>query len=99
MTAAPQPATAGGHTPVLLHEVLEALAPRDGAIYVDGTFGSGGTTGALLEAADCRVWGIDRDPEAVARGQAMAGGYPGRLEIIEGRFGEMDRLVADHYEG
>ena len=94
MTAAPQPATAGGHTPVLLHEVLEALAPRDGAIYVDGTFGSGGTTGALLEAADCRVWGIDRDPEAVARGQAMAGAYPGRLEIIEGRFGEMDRLVA-----
>ena len=47
---------------------LAALAPRDGAIYVDGTFGAGGYSAALLGAARCRVFGIDRDPDAVRRG-------------------------------
>ncbi len=94
MTARPA-TTAGGHTPVMLREVLEVLAPRKGAIYVDGTFGAGGYSRALLDAADCTVWGIDRDPQAVARGEALARRYPGRLNLIEGRFGEMDRLVAD----
>ena len=87
--------TAGGHTPVMLREVLEILAPRKGAIYVDATFGAGGYSRALLDAADCTVWGIDRDPRAVAQGEALARRYPGRLNLIEGRFGEMDRLVAD----
>ena len=50
------------HRPVLLAEVLRLLAPRDGGIYVDGTFGAGGYSRAILESADCRVWGIDRDP-------------------------------------
>ncbi len=85
----------GGHIPVMLEEVLEALAPRDGAIYVDGTFGAGGVSSALLDAADCRVWGIDRDPEAIARGALMAKRYDGRLTVVEGRFGEMDRLVGE----
>jgi 16S rRNA (cytosine1402-N4)-methyltransferase len=93
MTATPNAAAAAEHTPVMLRELLEALAPRDGAIYVDGTFGAGGTSGALLDAADCRVWGIDRDPDAVARGKAMAERYAGRLEVVEGRFGDMDRLI------
>ena len=53
------------HRPVLLTEVIEALAPRDGAIYVDGTFGAGGYSRALLEAAHCTVFAIDRDPDAV----------------------------------
>ena len=59
--------------PVLLDEVVAALAPRDGAIYVDGTFGAGGYSAALLAAARCRVFGIDRDPEAVRRGAALGG--------------------------
>ena len=84
---------AGGHTPVMLHEVLEALAPRDGAIYIDGTFGAGNYAKAILDAADCRVWGIDRDHAAVARAQAMARGYGGRLTVIQGRFGAMDRTL------
>jgi len=58
----------GGHVPVLLGEVLEILAPRDGGIYVDGTFGAGGYSRALLEAARCTVWGIDRDRSAAAHG-------------------------------
>ena len=82
------------HTPVMLAEVLEALSPRHGAIYVDGTFGAGGYARALLDAADCRVWAIDRDPEAAARGAALAARYSGRLAVLCGRFGEMDRLLA-----
>ncbi|MGF1593616.1 MAG: 16S rRNA (cytosine(1402)-N(4))-methyltransferase RsmH [Kiloniellaceae bacterium] len=84
-----------GHRPVLLKEVLEALAPRDGAIYVDGTFGAGGYSRAILDAADCTVWGIDRDKAAVARGRALAEAFPGRLQVIEGCFGEMASLLAD----
>ena len=71
-----------------------ALAPRDGAVYVDGTFGAGGYSAALLAAARCRVVGIDRDPDALRRGAALAAAHPGRLTLIEGRFGDMERLVA-----
>jgi 16S rRNA (cytosine1402-N4)-methyltransferase len=74
--------------------VLEALAPRRDAIYVDGTFGAGGYAAAMLDAAACRVFGIDRDPDAVARATALAARYDGRLTVIAGRFGEMDRLLA-----
>jgi 16S rRNA (cytosine1402-N4)-methyltransferase len=81
------------HTPVLLDEVLQALAPRDGGIYVDGTFGAGGYSRAILEAADCAVWGIDRDPDAVALGAALADRYKGRLTVIGGRFGDMKALL------
>ncbi len=88
-------AVQGTHTPVMLKEVLDALSPRDGGIYVDGTFGGGGYSRAVLDAADCTVWGIDRDPEAVARGAELSKEYPNRLNVIDGRFGDMDRLLAD----
>ncbi len=82
------------HRPVLLAEVLAALAPADGEIHVDGTFGAGGYSLALLGAASCRVVAIDRDPEAAARGRALAGQWDGRLEVVEGRFGDMAALLA-----
>jgi 16S rRNA (cytosine1402-N4)-methyltransferase len=88
-----------GHRPVLLAEVLAALAPRDGATYVDGTFGGGGYSTALLAAARCRVFGIDRDPDAVRRGNSLAAEHDGRLTVIEGRFGDMERLVAPFAPG
>src|SRR5439155_25183821 len=80
------------HLPVLLDAVLAALMPVDGAVYVDGTFGAGGYSTALLRAAQCRVLGIDRDPAAVRGGAALAARHPGRLRVIEGRFGDMARL-------
>ncbi|PIW25849.1 MAG: 16S rRNA (cytosine(1402)-N(4))-methyltransferase [Rhodospirillales bacterium CG15_BIG_FIL_POST_REV_8_21_14_020_66_15] len=82
------------HSPVMLAEVLEALAPRDGGIYVDATFGAGGYTRALLEAADCTVWGIDRDPLAQSIGADMGRAYAGRLTVLAGRFGDMKELLA-----
>lgn len=85
---------AGGHVPVLLSEVVALLAPRDDGIYVDGTFGEGGHSQALLEAARCTVWGIDRDPDAIARGEQMAGAFGGRLRVLAGSFGEMAGLLA-----
>jgi 16S rRNA (cytosine1402-N4)-methyltransferase len=88
------PAGSGGHLPVLLERVIEALAPQDGAVYVDGTFGAGGYSQALLAAAHCRVFGIDRDPEAVRRGRDLAEVHKGRLQILEGRFGDMVQLLA-----
>lgn len=85
-----------GHAPVMLAEVLETLAPRDGAVYVDSTLGAGGYSRGLLEAAECRVCAIDRDPAAIARGAALAESFPGRLTLIQGRFGEMEQLLAPH---
>lgn len=82
------------HSPVMLNEVIAALNPRDGAIYVDGTFGGGGYSRALLEAAQCRVWGIDRDPDARARGDRLAAEFGGRLTMLTGCFGDMATLLA-----
>jgi 16S rRNA (cytosine1402-N4)-methyltransferase len=88
-----------GHAPVLLDAVLAILAPREGAVYVDATFGTGGYSMALLAVAHCRVFGIDRDPEAARRGRLLAAHYGGALTIIEGRFGEMARLIAPFAPG
>ncbi len=82
-----------GHIPVMLNEVLEMLSPRDGARYVDGTFGGGGYASAILEAADCQVLGIDRDPDAIARGQALVERFGGRLTLVQGEFSRMDEFT------
>ena len=81
------------HTPVLLREVVTALAPTDGGTYLDATFGNGGYTTAILEAAACAVIAIDRDPDAIARGADLADTYKGRLTLHEGVFSEMQSLA------
>lgn len=83
-----------GHEPVMIDEVLAALQPHDGGRYVDGTFGAGGYTSAILEAADCRVWAIDRDPDAVSGAADLIEKYAGRLTVIEGRFGDMAEILS-----
>ena len=96
MSAALDFASKPGHAPVMLREVLAALSPRDGGHYVDGTFGGGGYTGAILGAAACDVWAVDRDPDAIRRGAALAGTAGGRLHLIEGRFGDLGSLATEH---
>ncbi|MBV9554127.1 MAG: 16S rRNA (cytosine(1402)-N(4))-methyltransferase RsmH [Alphaproteobacteria bacterium] len=87
------------HVPVLVDAILQALAPRDDATYIDATFGAGGYSEAILGAARCRVFGIDRDPEAVARGAALAQKYGGRLILVAGPFGNMERLIEPFQPG
>jgi len=88
--------TTEGHVPVMLAEVLATLGPQDGATYLDATFGGGGYARAILEAAPgCTVFAIDRDPDAIARGAALAQAFAGRLHLVEGRFGDMLSLLRD----
>ena len=77
----------------MLAEMVSALAPRDGGVYLDATFGGGGYTRAILEAADCHVLAIDRDPEAIGRGRQLAQGEP-RMTMLAGRFSAMAELAA-----
>lgn len=81
------------HIPVLLAEVLEALAPIAGERFIDATFGAGGYTRAILEAADCKVLALDRDPNAIAAGAALVAEMAGRLRLVETPFGELAEVA------
>jgi 16S rRNA (cytosine1402-N4)-methyltransferase len=85
-----------GHIPVMLEEVLATLRPRPGATYLDATFGGGGYAAAILGATDCTLWALDRDPDAIARGAALAAAHPGRLHLLHARFGDMVESLAAH---
>jgi len=89
-----------GHAPVMLAEVLAELAPRSQGRYLDGTFGGGGYARAILATADCQLWGIDRDPDAITRGHEqsdtlLAREGRRRLHLLPGTFGEMATLAED----
>lgn len=79
----------------MLDEVLDTLGPRDGGLYVDGTFGAGGYSRGILERADCRVVAIDRDPDALALGASLAEEFGSRLTLLEGRFSQMVELAGN----
>lgn len=81
------------HIPVLMTEMLSALSPRDGEVYVDATFGGGGYSRAILEAANCQVVAFDRDPEAIERGKVLAKAFPKRFQIKQGRFSQLKDLL------
>jgi 16S rRNA (cytosine1402-N4)-methyltransferase len=90
------PGAAGGlarHIPVLAPRVVEFLAPRDGSLIIDGTFGAGGYTRALLAAAQCRVIGIDRDQSAIALGADLVEEAGGRLSLVEDPFSALAAAV------
>ncbi len=94
-------ATGGGpvrHIPVLLDEVIDALRPAAGQTIIDGTFGAGGYSRALLDAG-ASVIGIDRDPHAIAAGRQMERAGAGRLTLVEGRFSELDRCSDEPVDG
>lgn len=82
------------HVPVLLAEVLAALAPLNGAQVVDGTFGAGGYSRAMLDAG-ASVIGVDRDPTVHAFVDALRSDFPDSLDFVAGRFSQMDELVSD----
>ncbi len=82
-----------GHNPVLLNEMLEAIAPKDGEVYIDGTFGGGGYTKAILQAADCTVLGIDQDPDAAKRAEQPPFKDNPKFHFLAGRFSQMGALA------
>lgn len=81
------------HIPVLLHEVIAAIAPADDEVYVDCTLGGGGHTEALLEAADCRVIGLDRDPVALASAGERLQPFGKRFTPMRSAFSELPRVL------
>ena len=89
------------HIPVLLQEVVETLNPKDGGVYIDATFGGGGYTRALLETKNCKVIGIDRDPDAAIRAKSFRDEFKDRFEFISGVFSELDTLLPQNqtYDG
>jgi 16S rRNA (cytosine1402-N4)-methyltransferase len=87
------------HIPVMLEEVLLAIAPLQGQVMIDATFGAGGYTKAMLDAG-AKVLAIDRDPDAVAAGSQMVDDYGGRLILQQGRFSNLDALArSSGFEG
>ena len=85
-------AVAGGlarHIPVLGRPAVEFLAVRAGGVYIDATFGAGGYSRAILDTADCRVIGLDRDQSAIARGADLVQAAGGRLVLVEDTFSNL----------
>jgi 16S rRNA (cytosine1402-N4)-methyltransferase len=83
------------HVPVMLAEVLAQLRPRADETYVDGTFGAGGYTSAILDSVPCQVVALDRDPSAFAAGQALVAKYQGRLKLVQRSFSEVVEALQD----
>ncbi len=83
------------HIPVLLDEVIAALAVQPGETHVDGTFGAGGYTRAILAAGAGRVYAFDRDPDAIAAGRTLEAESDGRLILVGERFSRMVEALAE----
>ncbi len=82
------------HLPVMAEEALAWLDLGAGEVLLDGTFGRGGHSRLALERSACRVLALDRDPEAIAAGQALSAEFGERLTLRHGRFGDMERHAA-----
>lgn len=82
------------HIPVLGPEAIALLAPREGGVYVDATFGAGGYSRAILEVPGTRLIAIDRDRSAIAGGAELLGRSAGRLTLVEDRFSNLAEVCA-----
>ena len=87
------------HIPVMLQEVLQNLKPQKGEVYVDATFGNGGYTKAILDAAECKVIALDRDPTVRISANEMKNMYGERFEFRAGQFGDFIDLVPEKING
>lgn len=87
------------HYPVMLNEVICALSPKDDEIYVDATFGNGGYTEAVLQAANCKVIALDRDNTVMPRVEELKQKYGSRFDFRLGNFGNFDKLINENING
>ena len=81
------------HYPVMLPDVLSALSAKAGEIYIDGTFGNGGYSEAFLKEAECRVIGLDQDPNVATAAAALKTTYGARFDLIRTPFSKMDSVL------
>jgi len=88
-----QAASNSPHIPVLLRPILEQCAPISG-VWLDGTFGAGGYTRALLDAGADKVYGVDRDPVVFEMARSWAAEYGDRLKLVEGVFSKLDEYAS-----
>jgi len=88
--SAGQPLT---HTPVMVAEVLEHLAPDRGGLFIDCTIGLGGHARALLEAGASRLLGLDRDPVALARSRDALAAFGDRVELVHSDYRELANVL------
>lgn len=88
------PPLSQSHIPVMLQPMLTALAPKDGERYVDGTFGAGGYSRAILQSAQCEVFAIDRDPHVAGFAAQLQQEFPNRFVLLSGAFSQMVELLA-----
>jgi len=84
------------HRPVMLAEVLQTLAPADGEVFIDGTFGAGGYTTAILDAANTRVIALDRDPRAIRAAAPLLARFGPRLTLVEAPFSTLDEIAHEY---
>ncbi|MDX2073885.1 MAG: 16S rRNA (cytosine(1402)-N(4))-methyltransferase RsmH [Alphaproteobacteria bacterium] len=82
------------HKPVLVKEMVETLKPKDNGVYVDGTFGAGGYSKAILRAANCRVYALDRDPNTKRFAEKIEAEFFDRFVWILGNFSNMCTFLA-----
>lgn len=84
------------HEPVMVNEMLDWLSPKDGGIYVDGTFGAGGYSRSILNSVNCNVYAIDRDPTTRQFADILEKEFPNRFVWLLGNFADMCSLLAEH---
>jgi 16S rRNA (cytosine1402-N4)-methyltransferase len=84
------------HTPVMLHDMIDWLSPKNSGTYIDGTFGAGGYSQAILKAANCRVFAIDRDPTTKQFAEKLEAEFADRFVWLLGNFSDMCALVSSY---
>ncbi len=83
------------HKPVMIDEVLKSLAPKDGEVYLDATFGAGGYSKAILKAAKCSLYAVDRDESAKKFAAVLEKSFPKNFTFLRGKFSDSAKLLAE----
>jgi len=81
------------HIPVLLEETINALSVKNEKFYIDATFGLGGYTRAILERKNCKVLGVDRDPDVMLAAEAIKVDFKNRFYFQNARFSQIEQLL------
>lgn len=84
------------HIPVLLNEVIENLSPRDGGVYIDGTFGNGGYTSAVLDKCNCKVIAFDRDENVLSKVKEVKEKYGDRFIFFQDTFSNILKTMKEN---